>query len=65
MKAHGQRGQELRITPQNAFDELQEYLRDDANEIDEASQQLRSGGDCAEHKLLGVWLDKKDTQPPG
>ena len=43
--------------------ELQEYLRDGANEIDKADQlgESRSGGDCSDHKLLGVWLDKGAT----
>ena len=46
------------------YNELKGYLRDDANETDEAGQmdESRSGGECAEHKLLGTWLDRRDTQ---
>ena len=51
----------------DSYDELQGYIRDDANEIYETGQlgESRSGGDYAEHKLLSVWLDKTDTQSLG
>ena len=54
--AEGRGRHELRIASHDVNDELQGYLRDDANETDEAGKvgESLSRGDCTEHKLLGV-----------